>query len=112
VNYDDQGICEVLTINGKGGGCPSQSEATARLVSIALRAGVSVSEIIDQLKGIRCPSTVNRNLDNGKVRILSCPDAIGNVIEYVDNRLKNKRAVAIPKETDTTAKGKTVKTES
>jgi len=112
VNYDDKGICEVLTINGKGGGCPSQSEATARLVSIALRAGVSVSEIIDQLKGIRCPSTVNRNLDNGKVRILSCPDAIGKVIEYVDNRLKNKRAVAIPKETDTTAKGKTVKTES
>ena len=40
VNYDDNGICEVFTNTGRAGGCPSQSEATSRLVSIALRAGV------------------------------------------------------------------------
>jgi ribonucleoside-diphosphate reductase alpha chain len=33
VNYDENGICEVFTSTGKAGGCPSQSEATARLAS-------------------------------------------------------------------------------
>ncbi len=31
VNYDENGICEVFTSTGKAGGCPSQSEAAARL---------------------------------------------------------------------------------
>jgi ribonucleoside-diphosphate reductase alpha chain len=38
VNYDEQGVCEVFTNTGRAGGCPSQSEATARLVSIACGA--------------------------------------------------------------------------
>ena len=61
VNYDEQGICEVFTNTGRAGGCPSQSEATARLVSIALRSGVDSDEIITQLKGIRCPSCLRQS---------------------------------------------------
>ena len=80
VNYDDNGICEVFTSTGKAGGCPSQSEATARLVSIALRSGISTAEIIDQLKGIRCPSTVSKS----GMQCTSCPDAISKVITKVD----------------------------
>jgi ribonucleoside-diphosphate reductase alpha chain len=53
VNYDEHGICEVFTNTGRAGGCPSQSEATARLVSIALRSGMDADVIIEQLKGIR-----------------------------------------------------------
>jgi len=79
VNYDEDGICEVFTNLGRAGGCPSQSEATARVVSIALRSGVSVQSIIDQLKGIRCLSTVRKK----GLQVLSCPDAIGKVLEKV-----------------------------
>lgn len=77
VNYDDEGICEIFTNTGKAGGCPSQSEATARLASIALRSGIDVHTIVDQLKGIRCPSTVRQH----GLKCTSCPDAIARVIE-------------------------------
>jgi ribonucleoside-diphosphate reductase alpha chain len=79
VNYDDKGICEVFTNTGRAGGCPSQSEATARLVSVALRSGIDVDSIIHQLKGIRCPSTIRQP----GLKVTSCPDAIARVIEKV-----------------------------
>lgn len=79
VNYDDKGICEVFTNTGKAGGCPSQSEATARLASIALRSGIDVKSIVDQLKGIRCPSTIRQS----GLKCTSCPDAIAKTIERV-----------------------------
>lgn len=85
VNYDDQGICEVFTNLGRAGGCPSQSEATSRLISTALRAGISVESIIEQLKGIRCHSTLRQRAVNGDIKVLSCPDAIGRVLEKVND---------------------------
>ncbi len=81
VNSDENGICEVFTGLGKNGGCPSQSEATARLVSMALRAGIEVQEVIDQLKGIRCMSTIRKSSLSKDLKVLSCPDAIGKAIE-------------------------------
>ncbi len=79
VNYDNEGICEVFTNVGRAGGCPSQSEATSRLVSMALRSGVDVDSIIEQLRGIRCHSTLRQK----GLKVLSCPDAIGRVLERV-----------------------------
>jgi len=79
VNYDENGICEVFTNTGRAGGCPSQSEATSRLVSIALRSGMDAESIIEQLKGIRCPSTIRQR----DMTVLSCPDAIGRMIQKV-----------------------------
>lgn len=79
VNYDEHGICEVFTNTGKAGGCPSQSEATARLTSVALRSGIDVKTIISQLRGIRCPSTIRQK----GMKCTSCPDAIARVIEKV-----------------------------
>lgn len=84
VNRDEHGICEVFTSTGKGGGCPSQSEATARLVSIALRAGISQDEILAQLKGIRCPSTVRQP----GLKCTSCPDAIARTIVKMSKMLE------------------------
>ena len=85
VNYDDQGICEVFTNLGRAGGCPSQSEATSRLVSTALRSGMAPETIIEQLKGIRCHSTLRQK----GLKVLSCPDAIGKVLEKVVEMRKN-----------------------
>ncbi len=92
VNYDENGICEVFTSTGKAGGCPSQSEATARLVSVALRSGISVQEIYDQLKGIRCPSTIRQQ----GMSCTSCPDAIAKVVAKVAKYIEDHKAGGCP----------------
>ncbi len=84
VNYDENGICEVFTSTGKAGGCPSQSEAAARLASVALRSGIGVQEIYDQLKGIRCPSTIRQQ----GMGCTSCPDAIAKVLLKVEDFIR------------------------
>jgi ribonucleoside-diphosphate reductase alpha chain len=89
VNYDENGICEVFTNTGRAGGCPSQSEATSRLVSIALRSGMDEKAIVEQLKGIRCPSTIRQK----GLKVLSCPDAIGRLIEKVSNHRNGNGSV-------------------
>ncbi len=80
VNKDDQDICEVFTQMGKAGGCAAcQIEAESRLISLALRSGVSPKVIIKQLSGIRCPSPSWQDGD----QILSCPDAMARVLSRI-----------------------------
>ena len=92
VNYDDNGICEVFTNTGRAGGCPSQSEATSRLVSIALRSGIDADSIIEQLKGIRCPSTIRQP----GMKCSSCPDAIARVIDKVKKFQNGQQQIVMP----------------
>ncbi|UWG99321.1 vitamin B12-dependent ribonucleotide reductase [Dehalobacter sp. DCM] len=81
VNADEKSICEVFTNTGRAGGCSSQSEATSRLISIAMRSGISVDAIIEQIRGIRCPACIRKE----GVNVTSCPDAIARVIrKYKD----------------------------
>jgi ribonucleoside-diphosphate reductase alpha chain len=69
---------EVFATIGKSGrSTTAKTEAIGRLVSLALRSGVHVSEIVDQLKGIGGEHPV---FQNGGL-VLSIPDAIGNVLE-------------------------------
>ncbi len=79
VNQDEEGnFFEVFTQMGKAGGCAaSQLEAIGRLVSLALRGGIDPKIIVEQLKGIRCPSP---SWANGK-KIFSCADALSRVLE-------------------------------
>ncbi len=80
INSDELGMCEVFAQMGKTGGCASsQIEAAGRLISLALRSGVSPEAIIKQLNGIRCPSPI---WQNGKM-VLSCPDAMAQVLNRV-----------------------------
>jgi len=80
VNQDEVGLCEVFANLGKAGGCPSQSEATCRVVSTALRSGVDAEELIEQLGGIRCLSAARARKNSGDIDVLSCPDAIARAI--------------------------------
>jgi len=89
VNKDENGLCEVFSNLGKAGGCPSQSEATCRAVSAALRCGVDPAVLIEQLKGIRCLSTVARRKTNADIDVLSCPDAIAKAVEEVLGQERN-----------------------
>ncbi len=79
VNDDENGLpFEVFAVIGKSGGFfQEQSEGICRMVSFALRAGLKVHEIIDQLKGIRGPMPVVTS----RGTIFSLPDAIGRVLE-------------------------------
>lgn len=91
VNYDENGVCEVFTSTGKAGGCPSQSEATARLVSIALRSGVCMEELVEQLRGIRCPSTIRHT----GMKCTSCPDAIAKVVKKTADMLSKNQVCTL-----------------
>ena len=71
---------EVFALIGKPGtSITAKTEAIGRLVSLALRSGVDVKEVIKQLKGIEGENSIY----NGKNRILSIPDAIAQILERV-----------------------------
>ncbi len=78
VNEDEYGPFEVFSQLGKAGGFfGAQTEAICRMISLALRSGISLPTVVEQLKGIRGPDPM---FHNGE-RILSLPDAIANVLE-------------------------------
>jgi len=77
VNHDDDGRAfEVFTRIGKAGGCASaQAEAIGRLVSIALRSGISPDRLAKQLIGIQCHL--------GSDATKSCADGVGQIMADV-----------------------------
>ena len=89
INHDENGLCEIFTTIGKAGGnAAAQAEAISRLISLSLRSGMDVTEIIKQLKGISGPNPV---WENGKL-ILSTPDAIGKALEEHMSEFNNNQA--------------------
>ncbi|MBO8128110.1 MAG: ribonucleoside reductase class II [Peptococcaceae bacterium] len=59
VNYlpDTGEIVETFITTGSDGGCLIYTEATSRLISLAIRGGISIEEIVEQLNSTHpCPS--------------------------------------------------------
>lgn len=78
LNSDDDGPFELFATMGKAGGCAaSQSEALARMVSLAFRCGIPAEDVSKQLRGISCHQPA---WGNGGERVLSCADAVGKAI--------------------------------
>ena len=78
INELDGEPFEIFCVYGKSGlDMTAQTEGIGRLVSLALRSGISVSEIVKQLKHIGGETPIPQK---GWV-ILSIPDAIAKVLE-------------------------------
>jgi len=82
INRDEKGnIVESFVNVGKSGICKSNIDGINRLVSLSLRSGVKVEEIIDQLRGIVCPACTKVKAKGEKIDGASCADIIGRVLE-------------------------------
>ncbi len=75
--YEGQPFEVFATIGKSGRSTTAKTEAIGRLVSLALRSGVHVSKVVDQIKGIGGEHPVFQ--EGGLV--LSIPDAIARVLE-------------------------------
>ena len=73
INFDETGRpFEVFSTLGKAGGCDSaQLEGISRLASLAMRSGVDIESIMQQLRGITCCPA----WDQG-IMVRSAPDAV------------------------------------
>jgi ribonucleoside-diphosphate reductase alpha chain len=78
VNEDDSGRpFEVFATLGKAGGAAmADVEGIGRLISLALRSGIPVADVIQQLRGIAC----DRAVGIGANKVLSVPDAIAQAL--------------------------------
>jgi ribonucleoside-diphosphate reductase alpha chain len=79
INEDETGKpFELFATLGKAGGAAmADVEAVGRLISLALRSGIALTEVHQQLRGISC----DRAVGFGPNKVLSVPDAIAQAIE-------------------------------
>jgi ribonucleoside-diphosphate reductase alpha chain len=88
ITEDDLGQPFEVFINlGKAGGAAmADVEAIGRLISLALRSGISIQAIHRQLRGIAS----DRAIGLGPNKVMSVPDAIGIALE---NWMRQKQGV-------------------
>lgn len=98
INEDETGRpFEVFCTLGKAGGAAmADAEALGRLASLALRSGIPIASIKDQLRGISC----DRAVGVGPNKVLSAPDAIGQAMErYLEEKagIQEELPIAAPR---------------
>lgn len=85
INEDEQGRpFEAFVALGKtGGSAMADAEAIGRLISLALRSGISLRDVHKQLRGI----SSDRAVGLGPHKVLSGPDAVAQALEkYLDDK--------------------------
>lgn len=69
---------EIFATLGKAGCCPAcYGEAVSRCISLGLRYGIPITEFIEQLEGLSCPSPA---LEEG-TKVMSCADGIAKAMK-------------------------------
>jgi ribonucleoside-diphosphate reductase alpha chain len=78
INEDESGKpFEVFATLGKAGGAAmADVEGIGRLISLALRSGIPIADVVQQLRGIAC----DRAVGLGPNKVLSVPDAIAQAL--------------------------------
>lgn len=107
INKDKDGnVVECFVNTSKGGICKSNIDGLNRMISLCLRSGVRIDEIIDQLSGITCQACIKMKTKGETLNGLSCPDTISRTLrEFVleDNnstpKLKQPQSVQLSKGT-------------
>jgi ribonucleoside-diphosphate reductase alpha chain len=95
INEDERGRpFEVFCTLGKAGGpAMADAEAMGRLMSLALRSGISIQQVKEQVRGISC----DRAVGLGPNKVLSVPDAVGQAIErYLEEKAGVQEALPLP----------------
>lgn len=94
INYqpDNGEILETFITTGSDGGCLVYTEAASRLISLAIRGGISIEKITEQLEGTHsCPSYM---LAKGKGKKISpgrsCASAIAKHLAEVKKELDKR----------------------
>jgi len=94
INYqpDNGEILETFITTGSDGGCLVYTEAASRLISLAIRGGISIEKITEQLEGTHsCPSYM---LAKGKGKKISpgrsCASAIAKRLTEVKEELDKR----------------------
>jgi ribonucleoside-diphosphate reductase alpha chain len=86
ISYHNNKPFEIFCTIGKSGReVTAMTEGISRMISLWLRSGGSIKEVVDQLKGIGGESP----LPTGDKIILSVPDAIG---QYLELEMKNEKS--------------------
>ena len=91
VFFDDKtgDFHELFLGKGSTGGCLSNLNALARLISLSARGGIKVDDIVEQLKSTPvCPSYYGRTLTKKDTSIgMNCPTAIANCILRLSKKI-------------------------
>ena len=93
---DNNEVVETFVHTSKGGICQSNINAINRMVSLNLRSGVKVEEVIDQLRGITCPACTRVMAQGTKLDGISCPDIISRTIKEFADTIGDEPVVQKP----------------
>ncbi len=85
---------------GSGGGCERNLQFISRMISLALRAGVPLENIVDQAQSIRpCKAYTDRTTKVGDTsKGFSCPSAIGYALTELNEKITSRCFTCVSQE--------------
>lgn len=80
VNHIDGEVKEVFLKAGGSGGCTAFTEALGRVISVGLKYGTPLEQIIDQVTSVRCDNFRHQTGRDTTLKGKSCPDVVGTIL--------------------------------